>query len=156
MGLRENLLHEPVSRLDVAPGILAPPDLPVRDAVRLMRERDEGCVVVVDEQGRPQGKFTEHQLADLLANRPGAMEDAVSRHMRRAWAVMNQNDPIVTLIHKLQDYRLRWVIVVDDQGKALGVIGQHALMAHLAERFPRAVKVQPMDDNMAIQAREGA
>lgn len=156
MGLRDTMLHEPVSRLDIAPGILAPPDLPVREAMRLMRERDEGCVVVIDEQGQPQGKFTEHQLADLLANRPNSLDDEVRQHMRRAWAVMSQNDPIVTLIHKLQDYRLRWVIVVDDDGKAIGVIGQHALMAYLAERFPRAVKVQPMETNVAIEAREGA
>ena len=156
MGLRDNMLHEPVSRLDIAPGILAPPDLPVREAVRLMREGDQGCVVVVNEEGRPQGKFTEHQLADLIANRPCFMDDAVGQHMRRSWAVMSHNDPIVTLIHKLQDYRLRWVIVVDDEGKARGVLGQQALMQYLAEQFPRAVKNQPMETNAAIEAREGA
>ncbi len=41
-----------------------------RAAVELMRQKKLGCVIVVDGQGRPVGKFTERKLMKLLLASP--------------------------------------------------------------------------------------
>lgn len=156
MGLRQNMLDEPISTLAVSPGVMVMPWTTVGETVRQMRQRGEGCAVVVDERGRPEGKFTEHQLAHLLIHKPGFLNQPVSNFLREFWARMRAGDSIAMLIHKLQDYRLRYVVVVDDDGKAIGVLGQRALMGYIAERFPREVKAQNMEARVAMEAREGA
>jgi CBS domain-containing protein len=156
MGLRDDLLNEPVSSLSINPGIRFPPTAPVRAAVAAMREQGEGCVIVVDGQGFPEGKVTEHQLASLVTTKPAFLDEPISRHMTDAWAKMRLTEPIANLIHKLQDYRLHYVVVVDEQGKAAGVIGQRALMAYIGEYFPLQVKANDMEAKVGIETREGA
>lgn len=156
MGLRDDLSKEPVSKLAISPGVRFPPTAPVRAAVEALREKREGCVIVVNDHGRPEGKFTEHQLAGLIATRPGFLDEPISRHMRDAWAQVRLDEPIASLIHKLQDYRLRYIIVVDEEGKAQGVIGQRALMHFISEYFPHHVKTSRMSAKVSMDAREGA
>lgn len=156
MGLRDDLLNEPISSLVISPGVRFPLTAPVRAAVASMRERREGCVIIIDSHGYPEGKFTEHQIAGLVATRPGFMDEPISRHMRDAWAKVRHSEPIANLIHKLQDYRLRYVIVVDDEGKTVGVVGQRALMHFIGEYFPHQVRTSEMDAKVAMDTREGA
>jgi predicted transcriptional regulator len=156
MGLRDDLLNEPVSSLAISPGVRFPPTAPVRAAVAALREKREGCVIIVDDHGFPEGKFTEHQIAQLIVTRPGFMDEPISRHMRDAWAKIALTEPIANLIHKLQDYRLRYVIVVDEAGKAAGVIGQRALMHFIGEYFPLQVKANNMEAHVPLETREGA
>ena len=42
--------------------VTAPPDCPVRHVAELMRERNVGSVVLVDEDGRPAGFVTDRDL----------------------------------------------------------------------------------------------
>ncbi|MEX2212879.1 MAG: CBS domain-containing protein [Phycisphaeraceae bacterium] len=157
MGLREEFLHEPVSELKIMPGVVLPTTATVRQAIDQMRKAQQGCVIVVNDKGIPEGKFTEHQLAGLICDdRPSFMEKKIGHFVRDAWARMSHRDPIATLIHRLLTYGLRHVIVVDDEGKPLGVVGQRAIMEYIADYFPRAVKVQETDAKVAIENREGA
>lgn len=156
MGLKQEILNQAVSVLPISPGVVLAADVPVRDAVEAMREAKQGCVVVVDDKGRPEGKFTEHQMAKLLIEEPDFLDKPVGKYIREYWAQIRQTEPIATLIHKLQTYRQRHVIVVDDEGKVLGVVGQKGLMVYLADQFPRLVKVQTMGSKVAMSDREGA
>ena len=80
----------------------------------------------------------------------------VEKNDRDAWAKVRHNEPIANLIHKLQDYRLRFVTVVDDDGKAIGVLGQQAVMEYISEYFPLQVKTQDMEAKVSLEQREGA
>ena len=156
MGLQQTLLSEPISSLPLAPGVMVPGETLVREAVAKMRETRQGCVVVVDDQGKPRGKFTEHHIPKLLANEPGFMNNPVSNYMRDSWACLRRGDPIATVIHKLQTYRQRFVVIVDDDGRAVGVTEQKGIMVYLSEQYAHLVKVQQMAGKLAIETREGA
>ena len=156
MGLTQDILREPVASVPISPGVMLDGSVRVRDAIAAMRNHQQGCVVVVDSHGRPEGKFTEHQIARLMTQRPGFLNEPVRSFIREAWSQMRQSESIANLIHKLQTYRQRHVIVVDDDGRAIGVVGQKGLMEYLTEQFPRLVKVQQMETKVAMEAREGA
>ena len=62
----DELAHrEPVS---------CPPDMPLRDAVRLMHEHGVGSIVAVDEQQRPLGIFTLRDLRRVIANSSAGLD----------------------------------------------------------------------------------
>ena len=75
MGLRENIRSEQVSRLTLRVPVTASSDTPIRDAVKAMREKKLGCVIIIDEEQKPVGLFTERMLTQLLAKNPAVVED---------------------------------------------------------------------------------
>ena len=156
MGLTHDILSEAVTSLPIAKAVTMAGATPVGQAIAQMRDAKLGCAVVVDDAGRPEGKFTEHQLAKLLIEQPGFLNQPVGNFIRDYWAQIRHDEPVANLIHKLQTYRQRHVIVVDDDGIPIGVVGQRGLMIYLTEKFPRLVKVQPMDSRVSLESREGA
>jgi len=156
MGLREDILKDPVSELEIRELLPVKPKDKIRAAVKLMRAKRLGCVVVVDDNGRPLGKFTEKELLALLLKSPAAMDEAVGDHMTSAWAFVEMTDPIAKVLDAMQSKGLRFVIVLDENGKAVGLTGQKGLMEYLAEHFPRQVKVQMMESKLYMDHREGA
>lgn len=63
---REWLAKIPVAEVMTRPVVTAPPDLPVRDAVRLMLERRIGCLPIV-RSGQLVGLVSESDCLALLA-----------------------------------------------------------------------------------------
>ncbi len=156
MGLRHNILHDPVSELPLRQLIAVKGDAPVRHAVEQMQTRRLGCVVILDDEGRPLGQFTERLLIRLLLKNPGGLDEPVRRHMASAWAWVEETDPIAKVIECMEEKKLRFVLVLDKQGHPVGFTGQKGVMEYIAEHFPRQVKVQEMDSKLYMDQREGA
>ena len=155
MGLRENILSHPVSQLELRPLIVVEPATTVRQAIEQMRQKRVGCVVVV-KGDRLLGKFTERELIGLLLKCAGALEEAVGDHMAAAWHGVSRGDPIASVIECMEAKKLRFVIVLDDEGRPVGLTGQKGVMEYIAEHFPRQVKVQETESKLYMDEREGA
>ncbi len=157
MGLREDILSHPVSELDLREILTLSPDDTVQAAVRLMRLKRLGCVMVVDEQGKPLGKFTEHRLLVKLVEDAQALIRPLKDVMVNDWAEVKLNDPIAKVLDAMQNHGMRFVIVLDDDGKAIALTGQRGMMEYIADHFPRQVKVHMIDDaKLYMDQREGA
>lgn len=144
MGLQQDILNQPVSELELRKLITVSPDATTRQAVAMMREKQLGCVVAIDAQGKPLGKFTERQLTKLLLDSPGGLDQPVSRHLAKDWACVTDADSISKVIDNMQSRKLRFVVICDPQGKAVALTGQRGVMEYIADHFPRQVKVQRM------------
>ncbi len=155
MGLRRNILNEPVSELELRELIAVNPETPVREALKKMRDKQLGCVVVIDDQGRPLGKFTERLLVKLLLEHPGSLDQPVSKHMSSTWDAVKKSEPIAKVIDAMQSQKLRFIVVLDDQGKAVAITGQKGVMEYIADHFPRQIKVQRMSSDYFTDQREG-
>jgi predicted transcriptional regulator len=156
MGLQEDIRSEMVSELPQRPVITVTADAAVREAVQLMIAHSCGAVFLLNDDGKPDGKFTERMLIKLMASGKPFMDDKVGDHREKFWAMIRHNEPISNLIHKLQTYGLRHVCVVDDDGKPVGRVGQRSIMEYMADHFPRAVKAQLADAKLFMAQREGA
>ena len=156
MGLHLNMRTEPVSKLALREAILTRPDETVRHAVQRMRDKQLGCVFIVDGDRKPIGVFTESILNRLLVIRPQAIDDPLSRHMDPEVCCVRLTDPIHCLCAAMQDQDLRFVCVVDDEGRASWLTGQRGLVEYMAEHFPGHVMVQRIGCAPQIHEREGA
>ena len=142
MGLYENMVTEPIRQLALREAITISGELSVRDAVLQMRERKLGCVIVVDDQHKPQGMFTEAMLRRLLIDDRSVLDDSVQDHMEKQFPCAEITDPVVTILEAMQAENHRFVCVVDNEGRVAGLTGQKGLMEYIADHFPQLVLTQ--------------
>ena len=156
MSLWNDINNEKVTELNLRSIVTTLPGSTVRQAVRKMRDAKLGCAVVVNEYGQPLGKFTERVMINRLAENPAFLDDPVEKHMVPVQGCVRVNDPIRKVFDYINRTDLRFVCVVDEQGKLCGITGQRGLMEYVAEHFPRQVKVQDMESKLYMDQREGA
>lgn len=156
MGLRQNILTEPVEKLSLRKAIVLDSVTPVRDAIRRMREEKLGSVVVAGDDGRPVGIFSEGVLIHLLAEEPDKLDDPIGRHLSSDWACVKLTDPILSVLETMQSRNLRFVCVADNSGKVVALTGQRGLMEYVADYFSRQVMVERVGTKAYPDKREGA
>lgn len=156
MGLRQDIHEKTLADLELREVIGVSGATTAHDAVALMKEHGLGYVTVVDDAGKPRGVFTERSVIRLLMQNPAALSEPVSKWLDEDPPILKQSSPISKLLELMRSRSLRFVIVVDDEGKAVGVTGQRGLMEYIAEHFPRQVKVQTMESKLYMDQREGA
>ncbi len=156
MGLRQNMLDEPVSTLAWRKLVTFSPEEPVRTVCERMREQRVGAAVTLDDAGRPIGLFTEKLLIRLLQRDPDQMDRPIGPHATDYVVCIREDDSIARLVATMQKRDLRFICVCDGDGKALALTGLRGVMEHVVSYFPRSVLVEPMESNLSIEQREGA
>lgn len=155
MGLFENIQTDKVKNLNLRDPVLAKPDDKVRDVVQAMRNVNLGCAIVVDDARKPVGMFTESILTQMVAKKPKSMQDNVYDHCANQWPQVSQADPVSAVLDALEIKNARFVSVVDESGRILGLTGQKGLMEYVADHFPQ-VTVQRVGQKASMKNREGA
>ncbi len=156
MGLRQDILSQPVSELDLRPVIRARRGMTVREAVQRMRQASLGYVVLMDEDEKPLHMFTERMLIKICLAGSEHLNDTIDSYYYKPADRVKQSQPIGDLLDMMQKGGIRFVCVVDDEGRIVGVTGQKGVMEYIADHFPRQVKVQQMEAKLSMSQREGA
>jgi CBS domain-containing protein len=156
MGLYENLHKEAVSRLALRVPVTLHQGATIRDAVLAMRAHKLGCAIVVNDENVPLGLFPESELTLLLSKNPKVVEEPLLKYLAPDWPTVKQSDPIAMVLEALESRNIRFLIVVDDQGKLVGLTGQKGLMEYVAEHFPGQVIVHRIGGSPYPADREGA
>ena len=156
MALKQDLLSEKIAALPLREPLTVRPDQSVGQVVRKMREAGLGVAIVVDEQQKPLGKFTERQLIGLLLDGSRSLDQPVSRCMASVWEIVHRDDPIARVADRMHELDLRFLIVTDSNGHVVGVTGQRGLIEYIVDQFPRAVWTSRLGSHPYIEQREGA
>jgi CBS domain-containing protein len=156
MGLRENMRNEPVSALALREPVTVGPGATIREAIEQMRKKKLGCAIVVDPSRKPAGMLTESMLTQLLARDQRVLEDRVADHMAERWPHVKLSDPIEDVLEAMHLKNIRFLCVVDEQGRLAGLAGQKGLMEYVADHFPGDVMVQRIGGAPFSDKREGA
>lgn len=156
MRLLDDMLEEKVSDLALRDPVVAAPGETIRQSIEKMRARRIGCVIVVDQQNKPVGMFTEAMLRQMLTQRPGLLEEQLGDHATDDFACVKDSDPIYYVLEGMQSKDVRFLCVVNDEGALVGLTGQKGLMEYVADHFPGQVMVQRIGCAPAMHSREGA
>ncbi|TDV26730.1 diguanylate cyclase/phosphodiesterase with PAS/PAC sensor(s) [Paraburkholderia caballeronis] len=139
--MHHHTLDVEIGRLISGPLLDCPPSTPIRDAARRMAERRCSAIVVTDG-GRPVGIWTEHDALAVdddqaASHRP--IETVMSRPVRTLPASTRLGDAAV----HFRSERVRHCLVVDDEGKSLGILTQTDLvMSQGPEFFLRMKRIE--------------
>ena len=156
MGLHENIRTERISELPLRKAITVAPTSSVREAIIEMRQKRLGCSIVVDAEDKPIGMFTEAMLDRLLLEGSWQLDELIEVHMARQVSCVKTSDPIVMVLDAMQSRDVRFVCVVNKNGRVVGLTGQKGLMEYIAEHFSREVMVQRVGSSPYPHQREGA
>jgi arabinose-5-phosphate isomerase len=86
-------------------------------------KRRSGAVILVDDQGKLSGIFTDGDLRRLLTDRNGAtLSRPISEVMKRNPKVINAECLASQVMALMKEYRIDEVPVVDDENRPVGLI----------------------------------
>jgi CBS domain-containing protein len=129
--IQSDLTEQAVRTLQPRPPVTLPADATLRQAVRVMLDEGVGTVLLVDDQGRLAGIFSER---DLLLRVPDAeARDGtapVSRFMTPNPESVRPDDSLAHALHKMDagGYRHLPVVVID---RPVGMISVRDMLRHI-------------------------
>ena len=156
MGIHENIQTELVSQLAIREPVTASRTTTTRDAIVRMREKKLGCVIVVDDDQKPIGIFTESMITQMIAKGGLILDAPVSDVMSQQCPWVKVTDPVGDVLEAMELKNIRFLAVVDDDGRITGLTGQKGLMEYVADHFPGQVMVQRVGIKPYMEQREGA
>ncbi len=110
-----------VSIIQRPPIVFRPSDL-VADAVKKMAEENVGSVVVVDEEMKPIGIFTERDLLRLCASGADLSKTRLGDVMTKNPIVIREDESVKKALELMLYFGFRHLPVVDSQGRLVGVV----------------------------------
>jgi CBS domain-containing protein len=114
-------------------------------AARMMRERNVGCLVVVESAGaiggeRPIGMLTDRDIVtNVIARESDPHSVAVDDVMTRHPLTVAYSAPIDDALQRMRSGGVRRVPIVDDRGRVAGILSVDDIFEHMAQRMPFAV-----------------
>jgi len=130
------------------------PEQSVAEAVQLMREKVQGCVLVCQNKTLV-GIFTERDLIRRVLAQGKPLSTPVAQCMTPQPVTVHPKDPISSAIRRMEEGGYRHLPVVVDN-EAVGVLSVKRIVHYLVEHFPETVYNLPPDPSAVQQEREGA
>lgn len=112
------------------------PDARVADIAKIMAEKDVGSVLVLSDDNKPRGLLTDRDIVlRCIAQNIDVTDCTVENIMTESLATCNDTDGLFDCIQKMRENRVRRIPVVDQSGKAVGIISFGDLIAVLSKEL---------------------
>jgi CBS domain-containing protein len=102
-----------------------PPAALVADALRLMVEQHQSCVLVVDEPGRAVGVLTERDVVRLSNDQVPTEQLTLYEAMRTPVITIRPRKPLHAAVTSMEDAGIRRLVVTDERDVACGLLTHH-------------------------------
>ena len=129
----------PLRSLLARPAVSCAPDTPVREALKIMRERRIGSIVVAGTDAIPMGILTTVDVLERIAEPQASVEQSVSRLMSPRPIALEEDATLVDAAIVMARRGIRHVVVTRD-GKLTGVVSERDLFAHQQVSLGRTAK----------------
>ncbi|MEX0977986.1 MAG: CBS domain-containing protein [Pirellulales bacterium] len=154
MDIRLNLNTETVDQCHPATPLCVTLATTASEAVRAMKESSRGSVLVCRDEV-VIGIFTERDVLKMMA--AGASFNVpIEQVMTHDPVVLRAGDKVGRAITLMAQGGYRRLPIVDDSGRAIGVVRVSGILHYLAEHFPTVIYNLPPEPHHSTQQREGA
>ena len=154
MSFQLNLNTETVGHCYPSEPLCLAPATSAAEALRQMKERNQGAVLVCHDQ-RVIGIFTERDALKMMAA-GASFDEPLQQLMTPDPVVLRASDFVGKAITMMTRGGYRRLPIVDERGRATGMITVEGIMHYLAEHFPSVIYNLPPEPHHAAQEREGA
>ena len=154
MSFHLHLDTERVQHVDFDEPICVEPTTLVRDILDLLRDREQGSVLIC-AGGKLTGVFTERDALRLLA-RGSDLDVEIQSCMTSDPVTTAAAETVASAIQKMAVGGYRRLPVVDSASVPIGLLRVEHILHYLVEHFPEAVYNLPPTPNHPMQTREGA
>lgn len=134
--VEKSLLRHRVRHLLPRAALTTAPETKVRDVLRLLVEHSVGCVVIIDEEERPLGVFTERDALLKLNTRAVELGDLpVSEFMTPNPQTLDSTAKVAFVVQRMDQGGYRHVPIVDEEGRVNGVISVRDILRYFTEKM---------------------
>lgn len=127
----------------------------IHDAVEAMKTHSLGCALVCDG-GKLIGLFTERDLLNKVIGEPVEYDHSIEKVMTANPAKLSLDDSVIEVMRLMEEGDYRNIPLVDDEGRAAGVVTVRDLVSYFAEHFPKEALNLPPDPSQLMRHAEGA
>ena len=130
------LLEDTVQDLHPVEPVTVPEDTNVSRAVAIMRDRNIGCVLVVDSDGRLTGILSERELLLGVDGETADLKELpVTDYMVQRPETGMENHPLAFAIQRMIVGQIRHLPVTDPEGRPVGIISSRDIVSYFAANF---------------------
>ncbi|MCI0380729.1 MAG: CBS domain-containing protein [Gemmataceae bacterium] len=129
--LERSLMEDPAPGLNMQPAVTVLPHTTVKEAISLLLDKNVGAVLVVDENQKLVGIFSERDLLKKIAGIHVLYPDMpVKSFMTPKPSGVSRHDVLAFVLHKMDGGGYRHVPVVEN-GKPIGILSVRDMLRHL-------------------------
>lgn len=131
--VERSLMEDHVSSLKLKAPLTVTPETPLKEAIATMLAHNIGVLLVVDEDGKLLGMFSERDLLKKVAGIHVLYADMpVKSFMTAKPATVTRGDILALVLHKMDTGGYRHVPVVEG-GKPVGVVSVRDMLRHITK-----------------------
>ncbi len=112
----------------------------VADAVELMVERNQSCVLVVDTDRRPIGVLTERDVVWLCGDHPNSERLQLGSVMHSPVVTVTDRDLLHEAVKSMASARIRRLAVVNESGAVIGLLTHHEIVREMEHDYAAHLK----------------
>ena len=146
-GLRK-ACDQRVGVLDTRDYVAVSPHTPLSNAIEAMKNDEGGCVIISDD-GRVAGIFTERDLLTKVLGQNVDMETPITRWMQETVETLSPEATIGEAVRLMDERSFRNIPLVK-KGELVGSISVFDIITYLAECYPKAtMNLPPLPEQVA-------
>ena len=139
--IERSLMEEPVACLQPLRPLTVDLDATLDEAVRFMRNHGIGCVLVTDAAGKLAGILTERDLLQKVAAEGNDLSRLrVADCMTAAPETSKPGYPLGYGLQRMIVSDIRYLPLIDDSGRPVGIVSSRDIIAYMANRFRTAME----------------
>ena len=134
--IETSLLQEQISSLHPVRPLTVERGTTLQQAIRIMRDRRFGCVVVTDDAGKLVGVLTERDLLQKVAGQGlDYSQCLVEDYMSPAPESSKAELPLAYALHRMIISDIRYLPLVDDEDRPEGIISSRDVIGYMNGYF---------------------
>lgn len=135
--VEQSLEAHPISVLVPREPVCVPPQMSVADVTSRMAATNTGCVLVV-ENGRLLGVFSERDVLNKVAGEPGRLVCPVSEFMTASPVTVTKRDSIGFAMQTMDLGGYRHLPIVDSSNVPVGLLSARDVLRFLCVKYARS------------------
>jgi CBS domain-containing protein len=152
--LGEAILGAPIQALDPRPAVSVVESTSIREAIRLMLDRQIGAVLVARD-GRAVGIFTERDVLRRVSASGVDQGRPVGEVMTTEPETLRPDDGIAFALNRMILGGYRHIPIVDDAGAPLAVLSLREVVSFIVSLLPARVLNLPPEPRLEAHSADG-
>jgi len=141
MDQRPNACKQKVSILPTDDYVAVSRHTPLAQAIEAMKKDEGGCVIITDD-GRVAGIFTERDLLTRASGHDVDLQSPIEQWMQTAVETLSPEATIGDAVRLMNERSFRNIPIVED-GQLCGSISVFDIITYLAECYPKSTMNLP-------------
>jgi CBS domain-containing protein len=145
--------HQPVRVLQTSDYVAVSPFTPLSQAIEAMKSDEGGCVIVSDD-GRVAGIFTERDLLTKVIGQQVDLNSPISQWMHPTVESLSPDATVGDAVKLMNEKGFRNIPLIK-KGELIGLISVFDIITYLAECYPKATMNLPPLPAQVMDTVEG-